>query len=95
MAYKITKGFIIPQDKVISEVEKLNQSTNFPEVTTPILNNISIGARVVRKIRPFEIGIVERIFIDTQNNIKNLWIKFSNKSPLPYPPDDIEQIVLQ
>ena len=73
-----------------------NPQTNiiqFPYKTIPIDPNIAIGAKVVRKIRPTEIGVVQSILLSQQNNITDLWVEFPNRHEMPYSVQELEQLV--
>ena len=66
----------------------------FPYRTIPIDPNIAIGTKVIRKIRPNEIGIVQSIMLSQQNNITDLWVEFPNRHEMPYSVQELEQVIL-
>ena len=98
MAYIITKGVICPGSNPIIEEEQEHlpcNIINFPILpVVPISPNITCGSRVIRKIRPCETGIIEAIILNKDNEIQDIWVNFNGTS-IPYPPEDLRQVVVQ
>ena len=65
-----------------------------PLGTQPINPNIVIGTKVVRRIRPHDIGLVESITLNKDNVIQTVWVVFEGKTGLPYEPVDLAQITV-
>ena len=101
MAYQISTGLVSPNSNSIEQEQEQPPSSNIFHLpftnsppTVPITPNISLGNRVVRTIRPNEIGIIESIILNKYNIIQNIWVNFNGTST-PYPPEDLRQVVVQ
>ena len=64
----------------------------------PVLNGHKIngmlapGSFVIRKIKPYVVGEVQKVVYLSDNVIKDIWVSFKGKPMLPYPSDDLLQV---
>ena len=102
MAYIISKGLVNPK-KVDQNEDDLIIDNPLPIInynpiagsrTIPISSCLQINAKVIRKIRPNDIGIVERIIADGTGKIISVLVKFFNVThSLPYSATELEEVL--
>lgn len=104
MAYRIEAGLLRPNEFTIEEEEEDSPSEEeHPEdlfskikVSFPANDMMIVGAKVRRKIRPWQIGTVEGMnyMPGDDTRIRDVWVSFGGREATPYALSDLEQVIL-
>lgn len=56
-----------------------------------------VGDHVIRHVRPGAVGVITNLtyFFGRKGQIKECWVTFPHKSPLPYQPRELKRVTIQ
>lgn len=54
--------------------------------------NVQEGSKVIRKIRPYDVGTIEFLYYYPTGRLREIWVKFGTKTSTPYEIGELEKI---
>ena len=84
---------VIPfERKVEREYPIIDLTAKAISITPLTPEDIHIGDKVIRRIRPYEIGIVEYLGYTGNKQLQSVWVSFGNKPSYSYSLSELDKV---